>query len=388
VRTRLWFIAFAIGFAVGPVARACTFCGDGLARRQPLVQHFGEARLVVYGRLKNPRPAADGLGGTTELHVETILKAEKGLDGTRLIVIPRYIPVIGDTPAEYLLFCTVTDGKLDPVHGVPAGRAAATYLAAAARLDRADPAKALGFFFRHLDAAEPAVSDDAFLEFARATDRDIQKAARALDRSKIRAWLVDPKTPEERLGVYGMTLGLCGTRDDAAWLGRELGRDPLPDRYAAALGGLTAGLTLLDPPAGWAVIETVLTARTRSFTEKLSVIGTLRYLHATRWAESKDRVLKCYATLIRSGDFADLATEDLRRWACWDLTPTILDQFDRPTHRAPAVRRGTVRYALACPDAAAREFVASVRGRDPELVRKVEESNKLYEAPPVQPGKR
>lgn len=379
MRNHLGLLVLVAGVAAGRPAAACTFCGDGLARRQPLGQHFAEAKLVVYGKLRNPRPAADGLGGTTELHVDRVLKADAGLAGTTVVVIPRYIPVIADTPNDYVVFCTVTDGKLDPVHGVQAGPAAAAYLTAAAKLDRADPVKALGFFFKHLDAPDPAVADDAFLEFARASDRDIHAAAGVLDRGKVRGWLADPKTSDERIGVYGMMLGLCGTRDDAAWLARELGRDPLPDRFVPALGGLTAGLIFLDPPAGWAVVERILKAPARSFTEKLSVINTLRYLHATRWAESKARVLECYATLIRAGDFADLAVDDLRRWGCWELTGTILEQFDRPTHAAPAVRRGIVRYALACPDAAAKAFVAAVRARDAELVRRVEESNKLYE---------
>jgi hypothetical protein len=348
-----------------------------LARRQPLGQHFAEARFVAYGRLKNPHPAADGIGGTTELHVEQVLKADPAHAGSKFVVIPRYIPIIGDTPTEYVLFCNITDGKLDPVHGVQAGPAAAAYLTAVAKLDRRDPA-ALGFFFRHLDAADPAVSADAFLEFARATDRDIQAAAGRLDRGKLRRWLSDPKTPEDRLGVYGMMLGLCGTRDDAAWLAGELRRKPLPERFATNLGGLTAGLTLLDPAAGWTVIEAVLTDSGRSFTDKLSVIGTLRYLQATKWDDSKHRLLACYAGLIRAGDFADLAIDDLRRWGCWDLTAAILDQFDKPTHKDPAVRRGIVRYALACPDNAAKAFVVAVRASEPELVRRVEDGNKLY----------
>jgi hypothetical protein len=344
-----------------------------------LGKYYAEAKLVVYGKLKNPRPAADGIGGTTELHVLKVLKADPDLSGTTVVVIPRYIPVIGDTPDDYVLFCTVADGKLDPTHGVQAGPSAVAYLTGAAALDRTDPVKPLGYYFKHIDSTEPAVAADAFLEFARASDREIQKAAGVLDRAKLRAWLTDPKTPNERIGVFGMMLGLCGTRDDAAWLARELSREPLPEKYTTSLGGLTAGMTLLDAQSGWAIIDNVLTSPDRPFTEKLSVIGTLRYLQATRWAESKDRILKCYKGLIESGDLADLAVEDLRRWACWDLTATILDQFGKPTHKAPLVRRGIVRYALSCPDDAAKTFIAGVRASDPELVRKVEESNKLFE---------
>ena len=70
---------------------------------------------------------------------------------------------------------------------------------------------------------------------------------------------------------------------------------------------------------------------------------------------------------------------DLRRWEWWDLTADVLKHFDAPTHAAPVVRRGIVRYALTCPAAEARTFIAAVRKSDPALVAKVEETLKLYE---------
>jgi hypothetical protein len=386
VRHHLLIPALILVLSTAPAA-ACTFC-DGFASRHPLRHYFAEARFVVYGKLKNPQPDTDGLGGTTELHVERVLKSVEGLANTSLVVIPRYIPIIGDTPNDYVLFCVVTNGKLDPIHGVPAGPAAATYLAQAAKLDRIDPITSLGFFFQHLDANDPVVAADAFLEFVRAADKDIQRAAGTFDCGKLRKWLADTTTPPERLSVYGMMLGLCGNRDDAAWLADELRQRPLPERLATNLGGLTAGLTHLDPDAGWSLIETVLTASDWPLTERVSILAALRYFQATQWAESKPRLLKCYTALLEAGDFADVAADDLRRWACWDLTPIILSQFGKPTHQTRIVRRAIVRYALACPDKEAKAFIATVRQSDPELVRRVEETNKLYESIPASSSKR
>ena len=73
-----------------------------------------------------------------------------------------------------------------------------------------------------------------------------------------------------------------------------------------------------------------------------------------------------------------MAADDLRRWGWWDLTPEVLKHFDSPTHAAPIVRRGIVRYALQCPTEEAKRFVAAVRQKDPKLVEKVEESLKFY----------
>ena len=358
-------------------AEACTFCADGLAGRQPLSHHYAAAKFVAFGTLKNPRPAPDGLGGTTEFHVATIHKATPAFAATTVVVLPRYIPVIGDTPPEYLLFALEADGKLDPLHGTPTTTAVSAYLRDAAKLNRADAA-ALGFFFRKLDDADAAIAADAFVEFARAGDRDIQKAAPHLNRLKIRAWLTDPKTSEERVGVYAMMLGLCGTHDDAAWLAALLNRAPLADRYASNLGGLLAGLTLLDAASGWKQTQAALADAKLPIASRLSAVNTLRYFQATREKECKPQLLACYAKLLDAGDFADMAADDLRRFGWWDLTATVLAGFDKPTHKAPAVRRGILRYALGCPDDAAKAFVVGVRAKEPALVKKVEDGLKLY----------
>ena len=113
-----------------------------------------------------------------------------------------YLPVIGNTPPDYLVFCGVANGKLDPTFGVPATPAIVEYLKAAAKLDDTDPAAKLGFFFKHLDSTDPTIAADAFFEFARASDADILKAAKQIDAAKVRKLIADPKTPPERLGVF------------------------------------------------------------------------------------------------------------------------------------------------------------------------------------------
>jgi hypothetical protein len=364
-----------------PAAEACSFCGEGFARRQPLRGQFAAAKVVLAGTLKNPKPAADGLGGTTELHVTCALKTDPAVPTGRVVVVPRYLPVVGDTPPEYVVFFDVTDGKLDPVNGVEGGAAVAQYVRDAVRIPADAPDRGLGFFFRHLDSPTAAASNDAFVEFARASDADLARAVPALNRVKVRAWLADPNTPNDRIGVYAMLLGLCGTADDAGWLAEQIAATPRGERVTANLGGLLAGLILLDPARGWPAAERAVAAADRPFSERLSVIGTLRYFQATRPRESRAKVLACYRRLIEAGELADLAADDLRRWGWWDLSAVLFERFGRPTHAAPAVRRATVRYALGCPDADARAFVAAVRAADPALVARVEEGMRLYDGP-------
>lgn len=381
--TRAAILAAVLVVVAPASARTCPFCDGSLLSKQTLRMHFAEAKLVVHGRLMNPRfdPATDK--GSTDLAIVSALKDTPARGNRTTLTLPRYLPVVGDTPPDYLLFCRVTDGALDPIHGVTATTAVIDYVKAATALDATDPAKTLGFYFKYLDSADPTLAADAFLEFARATDSEILKAVGQLDRVKVRKLIADPNTPIDRLGVYAFLLGVCGTQDDAAFLGGLLKANPVSPRTSAAFGGLLAGYILLAPNEGWLLTRSVLADVKRPYAERLSAVGTVRYFQATRATTSKAEVLSCCAAMLPDGDIADQAIEDLRRWGYWDLTTEVLAQFGKPTHAAPIVRRSIMRYALTCPTDQAKQFVATARQTDPKLVRDVEEFLARFATPPL-----
>jgi hypothetical protein len=374
-RIGLVLVAFAIAV---PPADACTFCDGSFRTKQTLRMHFAQAKIVLHGQLKNPRfdPKTDD--GFTDLHVATALKDDPARGGRGVVVLRTYFPVVGNTPPDYLVFCNVANGTLDPTFGVPASSAIVEYLKAATKLDDADPTAKLSFFFKHLDSPDATIAADAFFEFARAADADILKAAKHLDAAKMRKLIADANTPPERLGVFAFLLGVSGGAADAAFLGRLLGENPLPERTAGAFGGLLAGYILLAPKDGWTFATAVLADAKRPYSLRLSAIGTVRFLQSTRGAECKAEVLKCCAALLPHGDLADQAVEDLRRWGYWDLTGDVLAQFGKPTHAAPIVRRAIVRYALTAPGDEAKRFVSAVRASDPKLVKDVEATLELF----------
>jgi len=374
-------LAAAVLVLAAPRADACTFCGDNVRAKPTLRMQFAAAKAVLFGTLKNPRVDPKTDEGFTDLKVSAALKDAAVRGGQGVFVLRAYIPVIGDTPTEYLAFCGVTNGKLDATFGIPATPAVVEYLKGSAKLDPADCAACLGFFFKHLGSADPTVAADAFVEFARATDADIAKGAKHFDPAVLRKLLADEKTPGERLGVFSYLLGVCGGPTDAAFLGAMLKQSPLPDRVRDSFGGLLAGYVLLAPKDGWVLTAAVLGDEKQSFSVRLSSINTVRFFQATRGAECKADVLKCCAALLPDGNFADQAVEDLRRWGYWDLSKDVFAQFGKATHTAPIVRRCIVRYALSCPDDDAKRFVAAVRQTDPKLVAAVEEMLKLFEVP-------
>lgn len=363
-------------------ADACTFCGDNVRARPTLRMQYAQSKAVLYGTLKNPRfdPKTDD--GFTDLHVSAALKDDPARGNQNVLTLRAYLPVIADTPTDYVAFCAIKDGKLDTTSGVPATAAVIEYLKGASKLDAVDAPTRLGYFFKHLGSTDATVAADAFVEFARAADSDIVKSARQFDAGVLRKLISDDKTPAERIGVFAFLLGVCGTANDAQFFANSLKQSPLPERVRDSFGGLLAGYILLNPKDGWAFTQSVLADDKRSFAVRLSAIGAVRFFQAARGAECKADVLRCCAALLPDGDFADMAVEDLRRWGYWDLTADVLAQFGKPTHSAPIVRRGLVRYALTCPNDDAKRFVAAVRQTDPKLVAAVEEQLKMFEPVP------
>ncbi|MCE9561421.1 MAG: hypothetical protein K8U57_05145 [Planctomycetes bacterium] len=359
-------------------AIACTFCAGELRSKQTLRMHFAAAKAVLHGQLKNPRfdPKTDD--GFTDLHITTALKDDAARAGQGVITLRSYLPVVGNTPTEYLVFCGISNGKLDPTFGVPATAAIVEYLKVASKLDDADAPTKLGYFFKQLESPDATVATDAFFELAHASDADIIKASKQFDSVKLRKLLASPETPAERLGVFAFLLGVSGGPDDATFLAALLKDSPASERNSGAFGGLLAGYILLAPKDGWALAAGVLGDAKQSYSVRLSTIVTVRFFQATRGNDCKAEVLKCCAALLPHGDLADQAIEDLRRWGYWELTTEVLAQYAKPTHAAPIVRRCIVRYALCCPDDTAKGFIAALRQSDPKLVKHVEDVLDLF----------
>lgn len=366
-------------------AQACTFCSGGLLTRQTLREQYQQAAIVLQGRLKNPQFNANGVGGSTELHIDHVLKSNAGFGTPKVIVIPRYLPVIGDTPPDFLVFGDITNGRFDVIFGLPATATTAEYLQGLAQLSEDDTTRRLGYCFRHLDSPDTTIAADAYLELGKASDADLMHAKAAFDAAKLRHWLTDPQTPVERLGVFSLLLGVCGHSADVEVFQKLLKESPRPERIRVNLGGLLAGYILLDSKAGWDQTASLLSDGTQPIAGRIAAIGTVRFFQATHAKTSRSAILYCYQNVIQQGELADLVIEDLRRWGWWELTPDVIASLSATPNPPPILRRGVVRYALTCPDAPAKAFLMRMRQVDRTLVESVEESLKLYETKPAKP---
>ena len=369
-------LVLLLALSVTIPAQACSFCVGGLTTRGTLREQALKADAIVLGTLKNAKIGEDIRTGTTEFHFDDVVKGGPEFKAAKLLVVPRYIPA----NEQQLFFFGSIDGKPDIVASVPGSATVAAYIRAGVKLKDQPATARLGFFFRHLDSTEATVAADAFAEFARATDAEVLLAKAELKPAALRQFLIDSKTPVERLGVYAMLLGLSGDRDSAPLLAKALS-DPLTDRVSTNLGGFLAGYVLLDVKAGWKLVNEIVRDGRRPFELRLSAINAVRYFQANRAADSKVEVLNCYRELLGNPDFADVALDDLRRWGWWDLTADVLKQYGQSTHAAPIILNGIVRYALTCHDAECVKFIAALKQSDPKLVTRIEESLKLLELP-------
>ena len=366
--------AVALLLAAALSARACSLCNGNLRQAPTFRQEAASAnaRLVLVGTIKNPRLNGDGSGkGTSELHLDAVLRTDPILKDRKMVLLPRYLPVSDPrNPPRFLVFCDVFRGELDIFRGVPLKTAdAAAYVKEAIKQPAGNN---LAFFFNYLEHPDPEVARDAFLEFAKATDQDIGQAARKFAPDKLRRWLKSPDTPPERLSVYALMLGACGGAEDATLLGSLLTKTD--ERVVNAYDGILGGYIHLRPREGWEVALATLRDGRKPLPVRLAVARTLRFYHGWQPKESLANVLKGLESMIVQGELADVAVEDLRRFQLWDFTREVLGLYGKPGYNAPLMQRAIVRYALSAKaDATTRAFLAERRRAEPDLVKEVEE---------------
>ncbi len=345
-RISVFLLPSILLLSITPPALPCSLCAGSFSRTPTLREESGQtqARLVLYGTLQKPRLNADGTGAT-ELQIGEILKKDKALGERRIIELPRYLPVSDPkNPPRFLVFCDVEDGKIDVYRGVPLQTASSyEYVRKALALDARDRVANLIFYFDYLENSDKEVAADAFLEFAKASDQDINHAAAKLSADKLRRWLKDAQTPPERLSLYAVLLGACGTAADAELLKGMLKENS--DRIVNAYDGLLGGYIHLKPAEGWELAQATLSDSKRPLPIRLALVRTLRYYQGAQPKESRPMLLKSYGAMIAQGELADVAIEDLRRYQIWDLTKDILLVYGKKGYDAPLMQRSILRYA-------------------------------------------
>lgn len=332
-----------------------------------------DAQFVVLGTLSNARE--DTNGGTTDFAITRALKNDPILRDRKTLTIPRYLPVDDPKlPLLWLVFGVVDEQKADVVRAMPVTEAVVAYLAGQMKIDGKDRVALMRYALAYMDHPDAVVAKDAFATFLASTDPQIQEAARAMPAERIRRLLHDERTPRDHLRLYGYLLGNCGDKSDAALLRGMLDRS-LTQPGHPLIDGILTGYTLLDREAGWAYIRDLAKNPSASIHARIAALRAVRYFYTTQpdFIPEKD-ILGVLRLSMDQSDIADIPIEDLRKWRNWSFAEVILSLFTKKEFDAPVVRWCIVRYALQCPDAQARQFIAALRKTNPQLVEDAKDS--------------
>lgn len=366
----------AIVLAIPFPAAACSLCGPA-AKQTSLAFEFEQARVVVYGRLANPQldlNAKSG-GGTTEFHIERILKDDPAFPRQKMIVLSRYLPILdAKKPPHFVMFFRSPKESPEPYWGREITSPALLQFVADLQRHRGEPADLLHFAAKHFDDADPQVALEAFLIFAKADDKLIAKTAGKLSPQPLRKLIKKAELEPERLSMFAYLLGACGNADDAESLRSLLARPA--ERNFKAFEGIMAGYVALKPNEGWAFIQQTLKDEKTPFLLRYGALRTMRFFYNSHPDETGDKVMQGLAAAIERSDVADIAITDLRQWRRWEHTKLIVAAYDKKTHQSQIVKNSILRYALVCPQPETRALVDRARRQDPELVRYLEEGLK------------
>lgn len=228
----------------------------------------------------------------------------------------------------------------------------------------------LRFFLEHLEHPDPAIAIDAWAEFGNSTYEQVVSVRKSMPQEKLRAWIADPMVSPERLGLYGMMLGLCGDQSDEEFLLSQMTESPLPvlgfamafDQLAfspslsvmAAIEstpveamplrigaeGLLGGYLLLARENGIDVLN-------RQIPENGD--AAFAYCQALQFLWSyeptlipADRLRSTMRRFLSSERIQSIAISNLSRWEDWDALPQLQASFDSMTD--PASQRAVIEF--------------------------------------------
>jgi hypothetical protein len=348
-------------------SQACPFCQPG----KTLTGEVALAAMVLSGKLTN----ADAKNYTTDIKIDEIFKDNPVRGKRKQLTMPRLYDPKQIGP-HVIMYFHVNKGDIVPYRAVEwkEDSKLPDYLRAALALKDKPLKQRLRFFFEYLDDKDPTISTDAYREFANAAyTTEFKELLQGLPVERVGKWLKDPKTPPERIGLYGSMVGHAGKDKDARFL-LDLLNDP-ERRGGSGVDGLLAGYVLVKPSEGWPYLLTSLKSTKDGFTFHYAGLRAVRFLHDYRPdVVAKKDLLDGACVLLKHEDVSDLAIEALRNWQAWDRADSVLALVGTEAYKSSIIRRAVLRFCLQCKDSAsAKAHVEARRKSDPESVQETEE---------------
>ncbi|MCA9069307.1 MAG: hypothetical protein KDA84_10310, partial [Planctomycetaceae bacterium] len=260
VRGNWWLvISLALVLVLASRSPACEFC---TAPSVTLSEQRDQAAAVLYVKWLAVRPSEvefkPGLSvriqpARTEYEIVEVLVDRLGrFKNTTHIFIPGSHSSSPKT--TFLLLASANESGLTWQTALPVTSESVRYVSELPESTLPTSAR-LKYFLNHLESEDVMIANDAYGEFALASFSEIRKMRQSLPRKKIRQWVTDETTAVNRLGLYGMLLGLCGEEDDARLMAKHIQKPTTPDEIRLGIDGIMAGYLLLKGEEGLPLIE-------------------------------------------------------------------------------------------------------------------------------------
>ncbi len=212
----------------------------------------------------------------------------------------------------------------------------------------------LPYYMTFLENPDPLLSIDAWAEFANATYDDVKAVKDRMPREQLRQWIADPMMTPERLGLYGMMLGLCGHADDAVFLEQQIGAVPPTGKdesefFRYGTDGLMGGYLLLTGENGVAFLEQT---RLKPGVPTDSVHAAVQAIQFMWSYESslipQSRLKSSMRRLLSNSDLRILTITNLARWKDWECWPELERIFRNECADDRATQKAIVQFAEEC----------------------------------------
>lgn len=322
-------VAFLMTTVGASAARCCPFCS---APSLTLAEQMAQADAAVLVQWVGGKKATDKSAGETVYEIRQIVRNHKNeLKVGGRVTLPRYRESkVGDlfllvgskgVTIEWASPLEVTETSFNYVAQAPS--------------PETPTAKRLAYYVKFLEYPDQMISNDAYGEFANAPYADITQLAEKLPREKIRSWITNKDTPQTRMGLYGLLIGLCGNDEDAKILeGKILEKT---EDFRLGIDGLMSGYLLLTGEKGMSVLdEHKLKNRDVPFSETYAAMQALRFMW--KYSEGrieKDRLRASMRILLDRPELADLVIADLARWKDWEVQDRLMALYIQALAAAP-----------------------------------------------------
>ncbi|MFO0978033.1 MAG: hypothetical protein U0996_16625 [Planctomycetaceae bacterium] len=213
----------------------------------------------------------------------------------------------------------------------------------------------LAFFNDYLESSDPNIAVDAWAEFGGAAYADVKVVRHLFRPEKLRAWISDPLMSPERLGLYGLMLGLCGEPSDAEFLLQNQ-RNSNTGEFRFGGEGLMAGYLLLTGEEGLQHCREQALSASATDSLRHAFIQSLQFFMSYEPdVLSRESICGSMREMLAVPSMRDIAITNLARWEDWSILPQLMTMYETEYANDAAGQRIILQYADACQKAAVRK---------------------------------